>query len=185
MLIKTRMEASSHRTAGSASGGIQSFASQYLLLARSCHTCGLPNWGISRLGVEIRLRLKAEGTAYHRRDRRLTVRCCGEDCAWQSLAIAAMGSASHRWPISLREFISLNPELLKRSQVSSDRDGTPSSDPHEQRGCEGSKSESGPLPLTGGFVPRKGGRPRLYKDAAGRKRAYRARRRQALVLGRF
>jgi hypothetical protein len=150
-------------------------------VTKPCHNCALPNWATSRPGVTVRLRLKAEG-AFHRRDRHLTVWCCGEDCAWQALAIAAMGSATHKWSITFRDFVTLNPELLERSQVRSDRDETPISDPHKQRCCEGAKPESGPTPLTRDFVPRKGGRPRIYRDTAARKRAYRARHRQKAVI---
>jgi len=81
-------------------------------------------------------------------------------------------------PITFRDFMSLNPGLLEHSQVRSDRDETPVADPHKQRGCNGAKPECGPTPLTRGFVPRKGGRPRIHRDAAARKRAYRARRRE-------
>ena len=144
---------------------------------KSCHNCGLRNSATSRPGITVRLRLKAEGS-YRQRDRHQTVWCCGEDCAWQALAIAAMGPATHKWPIRLRDFVSLNPDLLDQSQVRSEGDKTPISDPHRQRGCEGAKPESDPTPLPRGFVPRKGGRPRIHKDVAARKRAYRARRRQ-------
>ena len=83
-----------------------------------------------------------------------------------------------KWPIRFREFRALNPDLLKQSEVRSDCNETPISDPHKQRGCEEAKPESGPLPLPVGFVTRKGGRPRIHKDGAARVRAHRARRRQ-------
>jgi len=43
----------------------------------------------------------------------------------------------------------LVPRLLELSQVRSDRDETTLSDPHKQRGYEGAKPESGPMPLPG------------------------------------
>jgi hypothetical protein len=184
MLTNVGVDTGRRRAAGWDFDGPETLADGHRLKTREpnkpCHNCGLPSWAMSGACVEIRLRLKAEGS-YHHRDRHMKVWCCGEDCAWQALAIAAMGSATHKWPVTFREFIFLNPKLLKRSQGGSDRDETPSSDPHEHRGCERAKPERDPTPQSGGFVPRKGGRPRIYKDAAARKRAYRTRRRQIAI----
>lgn len=73
MLTKAGMETGSQSTACSAADGIQGLPDRFRLKTReavkSCHNCGLPNWAISGPGVEIRLRLKAEGP-YHHRDRR-------------------------------------------------------------------------------------------------------------------
>jgi len=150
MPSKTGVEASNHSAPCSQpSDSIQGVTDQHPLKIRGvtklCHNCGLPNWAISRQGITLRLRLKAEGS-FRGRDRRLTVWCCGEDCAWQALAIAAMGPETHKWPIRFREFISLNPELLEQSEVRSDCNETPISDPHKQRGCEGAKTEVDPYP---------------------------------------
>jgi hypothetical protein len=181
MTTKREVEASTHNAAGSAPGGIQGIADQHPAKVRegikSCHNCGLPNSAISRSGITLRLRLKAEGPFRHC-DRRLTVWCCGQDCAWQALAVAVMGLPTHKWPIRFREFCSLNPDLLKQSEVRSDCNETPTSEPHKQRGCEGAKPKSEPLPSPLGFVTRQGGRPRIHKDGAARVRAHRAQRRQ-------
>jgi hypothetical protein len=141
-----------------------------------CHNCGLPSYAISGLGVEIRLRLKAENR-YHHRDRHSKVWCCRESCAWQALAMAAMGPATHKWPVSLLDFVSRDSGLLERSKVGADRYETPFTEPHKQRGCEGSSSESDPTPRCPTFVT-PNGRPREYPSSAERQRAYRARRRQ-------
>ena len=180
MPTKKGEEGGSQSTGRLASDDIQDLADQYRQkmreVTKSCHSCAMTNWALSRPGITVRLRLKGEGP--YQRDRHQTVWCCGEDCAWQALAIAARGLPTHRWPIRLRDFVSLNPELLEQSQIRSEGDKTPISNPHKQRGCEGAKPESDPTPLPRGFVPRKGGRPRIHKDVAARKRAYRARRRQ-------
>jgi hypothetical protein len=44
---------------------------------------------------------------------RRKVWCCSDLCAYQSLAIAQYGPASHRWPITLSQFIALKPLLAK------------------------------------------------------------------------
>jgi hypothetical protein len=144
-----------------------------------CHNCGLPSHAISGAGVEIRLRLKAD-KPYRHRDRHTRIWCCRESCAWQALAIAAMGPATHKWQISLQDFVSRDPGLLERSKVGLDRYETPFADPHKQRGCEGSKSENDPPPRCPSFVTPTG-RPRLYSSNAERQRAYRGRRRQSVT----
>lgn len=71
----------------------------------SCHNCGLPSWAISSPGETVQLRVKAE--SHFRRDRHISAWCCSPGCAVQARAIAEMGSATHKWPISLDQFAAL------------------------------------------------------------------------------
>jgi hypothetical protein len=146
----------------------------------TCESCGLPSWAVEKDGFNVRVRVRAENRM--RRDRTKTVWACSQSCAWCVLAAAEMGSASHRWPISLVEFQKQNRGLFNSALGRSDRYETTPSDPHKQRGCETLISESGtpvsdsPKEAFRNAKRAAGGRPRKHETGADKQRAYRQRR---------
>src|SRR5215467_11048091 len=73
----------------------------------TCHVCGLPSWACAVVGFITNVKSKAENK--FRRDRTATVWCCSQSCAVQAHALSEMGTATHKWPITLAEFSALNP----------------------------------------------------------------------------
>jgi len=146
---------------------------------RLCHMCGIPNWAISTPGVQFMLHRKSDGR-FKRRDSRVTVWCCSESCAWQSLAVAEMGPGSHKWPTSLGEFISANQELFDCSTT-----GRPLQNPlvtcYKQEAQKNEIGESDVRVSPTSFVT-PNGRPRRFVTNADRQRAYRQRSKRASQL---
>ena len=97
---------------------------------------------------------------------------CSDECAYQALAIAAYGRASHKWPITLAEFKALNPLPARTETIAETRINT---------GAKSGEYEvMAPLVMEVVSVrktafKRKGGRPRKWTSEADRLRAYRTR----------
>lgn len=72
----------------------------------SCQNCGIPDDGSGR-GRKITITVKAENG--FQRSRKSEVWVCCSECAHQALAISKYGGASHKWPIPLAKFRSMNP----------------------------------------------------------------------------
>lgn len=135
-----------------------------------CHMCGLPSWPIAEPGFSVKLRIKAE--TRFQRDRRPTVWCCSPSCAIQSLAVAEMGPVTHKWPISLAQFASLNAE---RIAACLDRAETYQKN-RINSGAENAENWFMGLPHMEAEnlrKPRRGGRPKKWETNAHRMRAYR------------
>jgi len=133
--------------------------------------CGLPSWAVSRGGVFTKLHIKAANR--FGRDRRITVWCCTESCALQSRAVAQMGPASHKWPMTLAEFASWE---------GSNRYETPAQTRINTGAAEADFQEVG-LPYTEAknvTKPLPNGRPRKFPSTAARMRAYRQRHRSGV-----
>jgi len=77
---------------------------------QTCDACGLTSWALVGPGVSLKLRIRGENRFHP--DRRHTVWCCSSRCAIQSLAVAEMGSATHKWPITLAQFAALNAQRV-------------------------------------------------------------------------
>src|SRR5208337_2577006 len=69
---------------------------------RSCQNCGLPEYATCASGETLRLRILSK--ARFKRDCTKTVWVCDQVCSLQARAIAAMGPATHKWPMTLAEF---------------------------------------------------------------------------------
>jgi hypothetical protein len=80
----------------------------------NCHSCGLPSWACSR-GFTTKISIKAANG--YQRDRSATIWCCSRLCALISHAFEQMGSGSHKWPISLKEYIDRNGRSLDLQEV--------------------------------------------------------------------
>lgn len=70
----------------------------------SCRNCGLPEGTNPSPGRNVSITLAPEYGA--KRQRKVSVWCCSDECAWQALGTAKYGP-SHRWPISLAKFRSI------------------------------------------------------------------------------
>jgi len=145
----------------------------------SCHNCGMPDWAISHTGVETKLHLRAHNR--FARDSKRTVWCCSESCALQARAQAEMGTATHKWPMTLAEYAA---HERATSQRRSNRAETPSQVP-DSTGPKIGKNAKVNLPYmdtkNAGVSARKGGRPRKWENNGERMRAYRAARNRAGV----
>lgn len=73
----------------------------------NCNTCGLPKGSDVNPGLTITITIKPENG--FQRSRKSEVWACCSECAHQSLAISKYGAASHKWPIPLAKFRSMNP----------------------------------------------------------------------------
>lgn len=138
---------------------------------KSCHNCGMPNWAISGDGVETRLRQKPHNR--FSRDTKPRVWCCSESCALQARAQAEMGSATHRWPMTLSEYAA---QERTQRQRRSDRAKTTSEviDSKEPKMGKNGFMTLPYLERQNALVSaRKGGRPRKWETNAERMRAYR------------
>jgi hypothetical protein len=82
------------------------------IILKTCHNCGFPSDQGTVKGRSVVLHLKAANS--FRKPTNRTVGAASDACAYQALAIAEYGPASHRWPITLAEFRSLN--LLPRKK---------------------------------------------------------------------
>lgn len=142
---------------------------------KTCHNCGLPSDIFEANGRSIVLHLQPSNR-FCRATKR-TVWCCSDECCYQALAIAAYGPASHKWPIKLSEFRTLNP-LTPRDEP--DRTET-IAETRINTGARRGKSEvMTPLVMERVSVrktafKRKTGRPRKWTSEAERLRAYRTR----------
>jgi len=138
---------------------------------QTCDACGLTSWALVGPGVSLKLRIRGENRFHP--DRRHTVWCCSSRCAIQSLAVAEMGSATHKWPITLAQFAALN---AQRVSSRLDRPETIAGTRINSGSAEGENGIMDLPHLEGENVrkPRRGGRPRKWQTEAQRKRAYRA-----------
>ena len=136
----------------------------------SCNMCGLPSWAITGPGITTRILVKP---GYgEKRDRRPTVWCCSPNCAIQSHAVAEMGPATHKWPITLAEFTAANRNLILGSS------SRPETYQKTRINSGSEKADFGfmglhPLEGVSGRQKRPGGRPRKWQSEAERKRSYR------------
>lgn len=142
----------------------------------ACHNCGLPSDCSSSAGRKITIEIQPQ-SRFHRVSRR-TVWCHSDLCAYQALAIARYGPASHKWPISLAQFRATNPLA---SQERSDRPemGSEVADSKEANmGLVGDLDLPQQEPISGRKTApgtRAAGRPRKWQSEAERKRVYRQR----------
>ena len=67
----------------------------------SCHSCGMPPGTTSNPGRHVEVTLEPEYGS--KRQRKVKVWCCCDECAVQALGTAKWGP-SHKWPISLAKF---------------------------------------------------------------------------------
>lgn len=72
----------------------------------SCSTCGIPDDGSGR-GRKIIITVKPENG--FQRTRKTEVWVCCNECGVQALGISKYGAASHKWPIPLAKFRTMNP----------------------------------------------------------------------------
>jgi hypothetical protein len=70
-----------------------------------CENCGIPEGSYAFPGYKLRMPF-LEGDNWKRRAWR-TVWLCGPNCAMQSVAIAALGLPTHKWPLTLKQFTKL------------------------------------------------------------------------------
>ncbi len=137
----------------------------------SCHNCGLPSWAISSPGETVQLRVKAE--SHFRRDRHISAWCCSPGCAVQARAIAEMGSATHKWPISLDQFAALEKARSDRyeNRLQVVEKSAPEISDFQCLALPYGEHKS--VTKIGRGRPR--GRPKKHASAAERQRAYRRR----------
>lgn len=73
----------------------------------TCENCGLPEYAVNGEGRRLQVTRRAENN--FRRDRKVTVWCCSDDCATQTLAVAKYGNRTSTWPITLAQFRATKP----------------------------------------------------------------------------
>lgn len=145
-----------------------------------CESCGLPNWAVSSLGKKICLDTK--GTKFKRASRK-TVWVCSRNCDLCARAVAAMGTSTHRWPMTLAQFASLPKDTgLHVPKAPLDGQTVKSTDDNSQclQGSAEPLNEKVDLPHQKQVkARRKGGRPKIgdRKTPAEYQRAYRERHR--------
>jgi len=150
-----------------------------VLPLRICHSCGLRSSACTGAGFATKIRSRAENK--FRRDRKITVWCCSRGCAIQANAIADMGPASHKWPVTLAQYSAQTAGLLDIRQIGSDRTETIVETSADTGHAEAENQVLDPEPAEAVSVRnirlRRGGRPRKWRSEAERLRAYRARKR--------
>ena len=142
---------------------------------KTCHNCGIPSDISEAVGRSVTLHLQPSNRFC--RATRKTVWCCSDECCFQALAIAAYGPASHKWPIKLSEFRTLN---SLPPQDEPDRTETIAETRINTGAKRGEFEIMAPLVMEGLSVrktafKRKTGRPRKWTSEAERLRAYRMR----------
>jgi hypothetical protein len=159
----------------------------------NCENCGIPKGSYSRPGFMLTLQFMPHVGEKWKRQQTRTVWTCGSQCAVQTMAIAAMGLPSHKWPMSLKEFTSQMQaagklDFLAPESVANNVDETrENSGNHEIEFCE-TVLEALPRFATLGYKPeltidglikqpRTGGRPPSEEPKAStlRSRRFRAR----------
>lgn len=74
----------------------------------NCHNCGLPQGALEgSKGREIQIELKAENA--YRRNRKVSVWVCTDECGVQGLAVSKWGKAASHWPVTLAQFRATKP----------------------------------------------------------------------------
>lgn len=138
----------------------------------SCHNCGMYSDCASGEGRTVALHVMPKSKFC--RETKRTVWCCSDSCAYQALAIARYGLPSYRWPVTLAQFIGLNPLPLRSERTKTPSQVLDSASPKIE------KNEFPGLPLMDtvsvrekGLKTRRGGRPRKWESEAERLRAYR------------
>jgi hypothetical protein len=147
---------------------------------RTCHVCGVPLWACFGPGFITKVKAKAENR--FRRDRQVSVWCCSKRCAMQANALAELGPASHKWPISLAEFAAQRGTMLDIREPGADRTETIAESSVNTGAAEAEQQDLDQQPNEAvsvrEIVRRRGGRPRKWKSEAERLRDYRERKRE-------
>lgn len=150
---------------------------------RSCYNCGLPEDATCSPGETLRLRILSK--ARFKRDCTKTVWVCAPVCSLQARAIAAMGPATYKWPMTLAEFAATEKRHHRRSlagqtvtKTDANRQCLRGSQRDDFANMELPQPESVLVTQEGPGTHRKGGRPRVANplSPAERMRAYRQRK---------
>jgi hypothetical protein len=65
----------------------------------TCETCGLPEGALTTEGRSLTITRRAENG--FKRDTKVTVWCCSEDCAIMAEGVSRYGPSASKWPITL------------------------------------------------------------------------------------
>jgi len=68
----------------------------------NCYNCAMPPGTLASQGRDVKIVVRAENN--FKRDHKVTVWCCSDECAIQTAYQARYGRATHRAPISLNQF---------------------------------------------------------------------------------
>lgn len=72
----------------------------------NCENCSIPQAAYQAPGYFLTLQFMPQIGDRWKRQQRRTVYACGSECAVQTMAIAAMGLPTHKWPMTFKEFVS-------------------------------------------------------------------------------
>jgi hypothetical protein len=150
---------------------------------RTCENCGIPEGSYSNPGQSMTLNFRtpaSESPGFgKKRDQRRTVWVCTASCALQTMAIAAMGLPTHKWPMTYREFVSQLKTSGRLPEIALRSGQTVTKTPSETRINTGDEEADFPKMILGHrevvFVTKKGGRPRIDHPLSEAERARRCR----------